>query len=402
MNNRKIVFVGPFTEQSGYSNLNRGFVKNLYDRGYDMGIENMRCPMELTEEEWEFYKKFLKDTKEGRGISDRLYLDESVIKIISWLPVTNVPNCHKKVLYTMAESKNINPGWIRTANTFYDEVWVPTDYYKNSFLEQGLEKPIFTIPIGIDFIYNKKNIKKDFKINYEVYSKDENAPKNPEGFKFLTVSRWTYRKGFDVLLKAFLRAFNKKEDVSLCLIARHAACSLEQRFYDAVKEQLGKYIEEFATEDSPPVYLCMDINKQDNMPSIYSQHDCYVSTSRGEGLSLPPMEASLMGLPCICPNHTGFSDYISNETALTFDVDDWEVCNENPLWGEWITKAFFGQEFPVFGESVINEFSGLMKEMVDNYDLHKNKVEKMREIINNKYTWEKCTDKAQERIEAFE
>jgi glycosyltransferase involved in cell wall biosynthesis len=210
MKKRKIVVAGPFTEQSGYSNLNRGLVSQLDRRGYNMGIENVKCPMELMDQEWEPYKKFINVEK----TSHNLFLEPSNIKIISWIPLRNVPPTHCRILYTMGESKNIHKDWINTANLFYDEVWVPTDYYLNKFIEGGLKKPIYTVPIGVDEIYNIENIKKDFKINYEVYSKREDAPKSPEGFKFLTVSRWGKRKGFDTMLRAFLKSFTYKDNVA--------------------------------------------------------------------------------------------------------------------------------------------------------------------------------------------
>jgi hypothetical protein len=107
-----------------------------------------------------------------------------------------------------------------------------------------------------------------------------------------------------------------------------------------------------------------------------------------------------MGLPCLCPDHTGFSDYISDETALNFGVDEWEVW-QRAKYGRWVTNSYEGQEFPVFGEKTIAEVANLMIHMKDDSNGNQKRVKKMQEIIADRYTWSKCIDKAEERIKKY-
>lgn len=97
-----------------------------------------------------------------------------------------------------------------------------------------------------------------------------------------------------------------------------------------------------------------------------------------------------MGLPTILPHHTGFSDYVSDKTSFTFDVDAYEICDNNPDWRQWITRMYAGHEFPIFGQSVVDNVSELMRSVKNNPILSKNKVNEMNKIIEEKYTWDKC------------
>ena len=101
-----------------------------------------------------------------------------------------------------------------------------------------------------------------------------------------------------------------------------------------------------------------------------------------------------MGLPTILPHHTGFGGYVSDDTSYTFDEDAYEICNDNPAWGSWITHCYSGQEFPIFGDTVVNNVSELMREVKDNPEKSKEKVKNMNKVIDEKYTWEKCIKKA--------
>jgi glycosyltransferase involved in cell wall biosynthesis len=210
--------------------------------------------------------------------------------------------------------------------------------------------------------------------------------------------RWNYKKGYDVLIKSFLKEFSHKDDVSLVIMSKHAAMARAQPFSDAVFNEIAELVEEYATSESPPIYWSEDNIAQEDMPTIYGKCDCFVLPSRGEGQCLPALEASRMGLPTILPNHTAFTEYVDHSTSFTFDVDGWEVCNNNPKWGVWITKMYTGQEFPIFGDSVVEEVSALMREVKDNPDLAQKKVEAMNRIIDQKYTWEKCIEKASSEL----
>jgi glycosyltransferase involved in cell wall biosynthesis len=390
---QKVVFVGPFAEHSGYSYMCREHVKGLLNLGWDVGIEAINCTNEISFEETQFFNSLRKFENNRPS----LFFEKDVIKIVGWIPLKNIPSFKHNVIYTMMESRNVGKPFVDQCNFFYNSCWTPTKYYEDKLKEAGVEIPIKIVPIGIDKIYIKENIKEEFKLNYKVFSKREVYP-NPTGYKFLSVFRWNYKKGYDVLIKSFLREFSYKDNVSLVIISKHAAMNRGKQFSEAVEKEMREVIDANSNIDSPPIYWSEDNISHEEMPSMYAIGDCFCLPSRGDGQCLPALEASRMGLPTILPYHTAFTDYVSEDTSFKFDVDGWEICNNNPLWGQWITRVYYGQEFPIFGDMVVQKVSSLMREAKSNPDLCKQKVEAMNKTIDNKYTWPICTNLASESL----
>jgi len=393
-----IVWVGPHYEYTGYGRMNRRNVTGLLDRKWNAKIEAMRCPIDIPTEEQKFFRSLLSKEKRN-GIP--IFMGEDVVKIVCWLPLNNIPKFYHNVIYTMMETRGVNQDFVSTCNNFYDSCWVPTSYYSNVFKDAGVKIPIHTIPIGIDEIYHPSNAKDSLKLKYKVYYKNGIFPPDPFGYKFLSVFRWSYRKGFDVLIKAFLREFSSSDNVSLVISSKHASGIMDKRFVDAMENDILKLVEEHSKRDSAPIYWTKDDISYEDMPTLYSMSDCFVLPSRGEGLGLPPLEATRMGLPCIIPNHTGFTDYVSDKTCYQIDVDEWVVCNSIPEWNGWITRSFHGQEFPRFGDKTVGRVSALMRHVMENPEEAKGRNKAMNNVIDQKYTWDKVTDLVEERLNSI-
>jgi len=390
-----IVWVGPHYEYTGYGRMNRRNVIGLLDRGWNAKIEAMRCPIDIPKEEMKFFQSLLSSEKE-KGIP--IFMGKDVVKIVCWLPLKNIPKFFHNVIYTMMETRGVNQDFVNTCNEFYDSCWVPTSYYANVFEESGIKIPINTIPIGIDEIYSPLNIKDNLKLKYKVYYKNGLFPSDPFGYKFLSVFRWSYRKGFDVLIKSFLREFSSKDNVCLVISSKHASGIMDKRFTDAMENDILRLVEEHSLGNSAPIYWTKDNISYEDMPTLYSMSDCFCLASRGEGQALPPLEATRMGLPCIIPYHTGFTDYVSEKTCYQIDVDEWVVCNSIPEWNGWITRSFDNQEFPKFGEKTVEQVSALMRHVMNNPEEAKKKNKAFNDLIDEKYTWDKITNLIEERL----
>jgi len=165
--NQKIVWVGPFAEHSGYAYMNRQYVKGLLDAGWDVGIESVRSPNEITFEETKFFNS-LRNSEMGRS---SIYWDPNCIKIIGWIPISNVPTFKHNIIYTMMESKNVGERFIHDCNTFYNSSWTTTEYYADQMRACGVNIPVKVLPIGVDESYTRDNIKDNLNIKYKVYSK---------------------------------------------------------------------------------------------------------------------------------------------------------------------------------------------------------------------------------------
>ena len=99
----------------------------------------------------------------------------------------------------------IPSAWLAPLCDLVDEVWVPTSFVKGGFVQSGVPaERVQVIPLGID---------------PDLFSPSGPALPLPTSkkFKFLFVGGTIHRKGIDVLLRAYGRAFYRSDDVCLVI-----------------------------------------------------------------------------------------------------------------------------------------------------------------------------------------
>src|SRR5262249_29451367 len=111
--------------------------------------------------------------------------------------------------------------------------------------------------------------------------------------KLLFVGGTIPRKGFDVLLGAYRRAFTKSDDV--CLVVKDMGVGTFYRGQTA-----GNLIEQFRSDpDAPEILYSTDDLSDEALPRLYAACDVLVQPYRGEGFGLPVLEAMACGLPVV-------------------------------------------------------------------------------------------------------
>ncbi len=191
-----------------------------------------------------------------------------------------------KIGYTMLEVDGFPEEWVRQANRM-DEVWVPNELNRQGFLECGLKRPIYKLPLGVDTHYFHPGIK---------------AYRNLRGeFVFLSVMEWGERKEPWLLLKAFSETFHAGEPVRLLckVINRDLAVNVQRSIRRLELQASGGRISYLFNLEFPHYQL----------GSLYRSADCFVATSRGEGWDMPLMEAMACGLPAIATDWGAHREY---------------------------------------------------------------------------------------------
>jgi glycosyltransferase involved in cell wall biosynthesis len=394
-----IVFVGPIYDNSGYSYIIKNFVKRIHEKYNNVQCEPILSQIESSINEMNYFN----------SLKNNDIHNYNFIKIICWIPIFSIPKFKKNIIYTMSESRMVSPYYVQNINKYYDNCIVPNEYYKNAMIESGVEKPIHINRIGIDEIYNKNNIL-PINFNFKCFSKTKCKYNKPFGKVFISLFRWSYRKGFDVLIRSFLNTFNKNDDVSLLIVSRHAANGKSEKLNKVIENDISTLVNDYGDINSAPIFLLTDNIKNELMPSVYAIGDIFVLPSRGEGICLPPLEAAKMGLPTILPSHTGFSDYVCDDTSYVLNIDAWEKCNhvsgwrglhgkkyedqkinKYNSWG-WITRGYVDQEFVRFGNQSIDELGYLMKKSLSNEEEGRLKNKNLISIIDEKYNWNSNRD----------
>lgn len=183
-----------------------------------------------------------------------------------------------------------------------DEVWVPSNFTREAFLNSGIDfNKVQIIPNGIN--------PEKFRPDGDAFMLDTNKK-----LKILFVGGTIYRKGIDVLLKAYLTAFSSRDDVSLIIKDMGG-----ESFY---KGQTAKeFIEEQKIKpEAPEIIYIEDYLKESEMASLYRACDIFISPFRGEGFSLPTLEAMACGLPVVVTGEGAAEDFITDDFALRIDA----------------------------------------------------------------------------------
>lgn len=223
-----------------------------------------------------------------------------------------------------------------------DYVWVPTDFHVRTFVSSGVNpsKVVKVVqPVDVDFFnpekYEPIGLSSLGDLVLGKRSKVGNS-NGKEGFVFLSVFKWEFRKGWDLLLSAYLREFHGADGVSLWLLTNpyHSDRDFGNKIIEFVENSdILKPIKGWA-----PIYVIETHIPQSDLPRIYKAADAFVLPSRGEGWGRPIVEAMAMSLPVIATNWSGPTEYLTEENGYPILVERMTEVVEGPfkghLWAE--------------------------------------------------------------------
>jgi len=235
-----------------------------------------------------------------------------------WPPKTEPPQGAKWVIMQPWEFSTLPRRFVEFFQ-YADELWVPSNYTRQAFLNSGLPfNKVQVVPNGID--------PELFQPNGSKYP----LPTNKK-LKFLFVGGTTYRKGFDILLESFVSAFTSRDDVVLVV----KDMGTESVYRGQTSEQLIERIQK--TPDAPEIIYYKNYFTEEEMASLYRACDVYVSPYRGEGFSLPTLEAMACGLPVIVTEGGATEDFVLEEFAWkipSYRISIGNYIDNDPLVSE--------------------------------------------------------------------
>ncbi len=169
--------------------------------------------------------------------------------------------------------------WIERMDANADEVWVPSEFVRSMYIDSGLDaERVHVVPNAVDL---------------ERFRPDGPALElDATGTRLLFVGGFIYRKGVDVLLDAYARAFGGRDDVTL-VIKDFGGDSV---YRGADRSALQQWVSE---DRLPRIELIDRELSDDEMAALYRSCDVLVHPYRGEGFGMPVLEAMASGLPVI-------------------------------------------------------------------------------------------------------
>ncbi len=201
-----------------------------------------------------------------------------------------------KIGFTMLEVDGLPNSWVDVLNAV-DEVFVPSDFNRETFSNSGVKTPIQVMPLGVDQTRFNPSLDGD---------------PIPDVFMFLSVFEWGERKAPELLLQAFNREFKRKEDVVLFIKTMNHDPSVD------IAHQVRAL-----RLDSGGGRICFSVNERipdDQRGRLYRSADCFVLPTRGEGWGMPILEAMACGLPVIATKWSGQTEFLTDEVAYLLRV----------------------------------------------------------------------------------
>ena len=131
-----------------------------------------------------------------------------------------------------------------------------------------------------------------------------------EMFVLLTVADNQERKNLSRTMEIFAEFAEDKENTRYVLVTReHNVLGWRLRDYAQVLGMNNKFI---------LLERGMDFKK---LWAIYAMSDCFILTSKAEGLGLPLLEAMAVGVPCIATNCTAIPELLGDNRGLLVPHD---------------------------------------------------------------------------------
>lgn len=218
--------------------------------------------------------------------------------------------------------------WIEWSDQL-DFLWVPTDFSRDAFVRSGMSTDkVKVLPPCVDPEFFRENT-------------PPVALNTGRTFNFLAFIEWTPLtssapplSGWDVLIRAWARAFRTDDDVALVLVAHaHPSITL-QEISEAVHRLMT---EETGGQSVAPIQLQAGWPAHPSLPSLYAAANAYVQPSRAEAWGRQSIEAMASGLAVIGTRWGAHLDFMNDQNSFLLDcrlVESATSENEPHGWAE--------------------------------------------------------------------
>jgi glycosyltransferase involved in cell wall biosynthesis len=245
-----------------------------------------------------------------------------------------------------------------------DEIFIPASYFTEVLDRAGVVGP------------KRRIVARGLDINLYRPGAEPMVIPQSRGFNFISVFDWHYRKGPDLLLRAYLSEFRAEEDVALILKVyqiNNSALDLEAEIANFIECDMG-----LTLEGTPPIILLNGFLPYAEMPRLYAAADVFVLPTRGEGWG-PFLEPMACGCPVIATRWSGMLDYLNDSNSFPIDLDGVEpVSPQNDV------EIFAGHRWAA---PSLEHLRRQMRAVFTDREETRRRAERGRQDVVSRYSW---------------
>jgi glycosyltransferase involved in cell wall biosynthesis len=215
-----------------------------------------------------------------------------------------------------------------------DKIFVCSSWAKDVCIEQEVvsEENIHVIPLGVD--------------SGLFASVFQDKPDNDKKTIFFNCGKWEVRKGHDILVKAFNKAFSREDNVELWMLCTNIFFSENENL-----EWQNLYT---SSDLGEKVFIIPRQQSQKDVYNIMRKTDCGVFPARAEGWNLELLEMMACGKHVIATNYSAHTEFCNEQNCLLVEAKE----KEEAFDGKW----FKGQgNWAKISESEIESISKHMQ-----------------------------------------
>jgi glycosyltransferase involved in cell wall biosynthesis len=198
--------------------------------------------------------------------------------------------------YCAWETSKLPDHWVKHIN-LVSQVWVPSLFNKQSFIDSGVNTEIKVVP---HIWHPQKLIKKS---NIKIYDYCRSLVPSDK-YTFYSIGELNFRKGIEDLVTVFDKFNDIHKDTQLIL-------KLHYRDYgDKNKEHCISKLRSLTNKIGTDIFLIFENLTNQEILALHSFGDCYVSLNKGEGFGLTIFDAFNYGKKVITTGYGGQVDYL--------------------------------------------------------------------------------------------
>ncbi len=261
-----------------------------------------------------------------------------------------------------------------------DFLFVPSGWATDVLIDHGFNSDrLGVVPFGVD---------------QEIFRPSPKEHKDGDQTVFLNVGKWELRKGHDVIIDAFCKAFTKQDNVRLVMACVNPCFRTNEEAERYNMGWISTYMESTLGQAGKVTIIGKRLPSQKEVADLMAQADVGVFPARAEGWNLDLSEMLAMGKHVIATDYSAHTEYLTFDNARLMDVGVLEDAHD----GVWFDAS------AAHWEGKPGRWAELNDCVVDQLVEHMRQTHKLKQegklVLNQagidtmkSFTWEHSADK---------